>query len=253
MKRFLLAPGALILLAALVPAPASAQEIQLGATSTPLIAPVCPAGVTQTNCTIVLTQVTALETIRDGIAYPTTVKKAGEIVGFSLGLSSISANKTTLRGIIKYLDSTYGPQPTCGTTPTAAVCAAQAQLTVLRPVGKKSLRQWAVAAQTPAYSLQPYLGQVVQFPLITPLPVVPGETVALTIPTWAPVLSFNLPTAKFAYRQSRKANCTHPAASIQAQLVIGNMARYGCDYAGTRVEYSATEITTPTQTPGYIR
>jgi hypothetical protein len=100
--------------------------------------------------------------------------------------------------------------------------------------------------------LQPYLGQVVQFPLTTPLPVKPGDVVALSVPTWAPVLTFNLPPKKFAYRQSRSANCKNPAATEQAQLTIGSTASYGCNYPGTRVEYTATEITDPAPTKNFV-
>jgi len=238
MKRTFLASAATILLAALAPAPASAQEIELGATAAaPLIAPVCPAGVSQANCKIVLPEVTALETIRAGVNYPTTVTKPGEIVAFTLGLSALSSNKATVKSDIAFLDSSYGGSP-------------QAEVTILRQVGKKSLRHWAVAAESSDFHLQPYLGQVVQFPLTQPLPVVPGEVIAVTVPTWAPVLSIDLTPSKYAYRQSRKANCTVPPTSIQAQLTIGQSAPYQCDYAGTRVEYSATEITTPAPTAG---
>ena len=96
--------------------------------------------------------------------------------------------------------------------------------------------------------VQPYLGQVVQFALTTSLPVVRGETIALTTPTWAPVLSIDLSTAHFAYRQSRSRNCNHPPATSQAQVTVGQSTPYVCDYPGTRVEYSATEVTTPVPT-----
>ena len=232
MKRFCLLIAAVGLLGGVVaPAAASAAVVELGATSTPLVAPSCPAGVTPANCTIILTQVTALETIRDGIAYPTTVKKAGSIVAFTVGLSQLSSNRATARSDIHFLDQTYG-----GTT--------RAAITVLRPKGAKKLRHWTVVAESPVFHLQPYLGQVVQFPLPESLPVQPGDTVALTIPTWAPVLSIQLPSKKFAYRQSRSRNCSKPPATSQAQAVK-QVATYKCDYPGTRVEYSATEITAP--------
>ena len=64
------------------------------------------------------------------------------------------------------------------------------------------------------------------------------------MPTWAPVLSIQLPATKFAYRQSRVANCAAPPASSQAQAVK-KTAIYKCNYPGTRVEYSATEVTNP--------
>ena len=72
----------------------------------------------------------------------------------------------------------------------------------------------------------------------------PGDAVALTTPTWAPVLAIQLPSAKFAYRQSRAKNCGVPPATSHAQAVK-QVASYKCNYPGTRVEYSATEITAP--------
>jgi hypothetical protein len=233
MKRSSLAPAAAVgLLAVLVPASAAAKVIDLGATSTPLVAPVCPAGVKPQNCTIVLTQVTALETIRDGIAYPTKVTKAGRIVAFTLGLSRLSSNNATAKTDIHFLDTTYG-----GTT--------RAAIAVLKPSGKSSLRRWKVSAISETIHLQPFLGQVVQFPLQKSLPVSRGDMIALSVPTWAPVLSFNLPTNKFAYRQSRASNCTPPSSTEQALLSIGANARFLCNYPGARVEYTATEVTTP--------
>jgi hypothetical protein len=232
MKRLcLLAVAAAALGVLSAPAVASAQIIELGATSTPLVAPSCPAGVAPANCKIVLTQVTALETIRDGVAYPTTVKKAGSIVAFTLGLSRLAANRATAKSDIHFLDETYG-----GTT--------RAAITVLRPKGAKKLRQWTVVGESPVFHLQPYLGQVVQFTLPAPLAVKPGDAVGLTVPTWAPVLSIQLPSSKFAYRQSRSTNCSNPPTTNAAQSV-NHTAAYKCNYAGTRVEYSATEITSP--------
>ena len=208
MKRFLLAPAATLLVAALAPAVASAQTIELGSTASQLIAPVCPTGVLPQNCTIVLTQVTAMATVRDGVTYPSTVKKAGVLVAFSIGVSALSSNAATVKADVANLDAHYGGH-------------AQAAITVLRPLRAKSM-QWQVAAQSPAVNLEPYLGQVVQFPLGAPLPVVPGEVVALTVPTWAPVLSFALtPATKFAYRQSRGSSCTTTPLGF-AQGNIGN-------------------------------
>jgi hypothetical protein len=240
MKRSSLATMAAIGVApALLPAPAAAQIIELGATRTPLVAPVCPLGVRPQSCTIVLTQVTGLATVGDGLGSPTAVSTPGNIVAFTLGLSRLDSNRATAKKDVHYLDSTYG-----GTT--------QAAISVLKPVGQRKLRRWAVVARSPVYHLQPYLGQVVQFPLATSLPVTRGEVVALTVPTWAPVLSFNLPARKFAYRQSRSANCNRPAAANQAQVTLGATARYACDYPGTRVQYSATEVTTPVPSKAQI-
>ena len=140
MKRFCMLITAVATLAAVsVPASADADVVELGATKTPLVAPTCPPGVTAANCTIILTQVTALETIRDGIAYPTTVKKAGSIVAFTLGLSRLSTDKTTAHNDIHFLDQTYG-----GTT--------RAAITVLRPSGAKKHFKWTVVGREPRSS-----------------------------------------------------------------------------------------------------
>jgi hypothetical protein len=240
MKRFLLAGMVAGLLGALAAAPASATVVELGSTTSPLVAPSCPTGSGGSACKIVLTQVTALATIRDGIAYPTKVTKAGEIVAFTLGLSSLDSKRTTAKSDIHFLDSSYGGVP-------------QAAITVLKPVGKASQRRWQVTGESsPTVHLIPYLGQVAQFPLAKPLPVARGDAVALTIPTWAPVLSINQPPTKFAYRQSRATSCPSPATTQEAQLLIGATATYGCDYPGTRVEYSATEITNPVSTKNFV-
>ena len=235
MKRSLLAIAGAIGLGAALPASAGATTVELGVSTTPLVAPTCPKGVATVQCLIILPWTTALETIRDNVAYPSTVKQAGRIVAFTVGLSALSSNPTTAQRDVKFLDSTYGGD-------------AQVELTVLKLVGPKNQRNWQVVESSPLVDVQPYLGQVAQFPLTTSLPVVRGETIALTTPTWAPVLSIDLSTTHFAYRQSRSRNCTHPPASTQAQVTVGQSTRYVCDYPGTRVEYSATEITNPVPT-----
>jgi hypothetical protein len=236
MKRSLLATVGALAVCVLLPAAAEAAIVELGATTTPLAAPTCPKGLAPVQCTIILTRATALETIRDNVAYPSTVKQAGRLVAFTVGLSALSTNPTTAQSDVKYLDTTYGGD-------------AQVEITVLKLVGAKNLRNWQVVAASPVVDVQPYLGQVAQFVLTTSIPVVPGETIALTTPTWAPVLSINLDTNHFAYRQSRSRSCNTPPTTNQAQVTVGQGTRYVCDYPGTRVEYSATEVTNPVPTP----
>ena len=232
MKRSLLAIAGAVALCGLLPAAAYATISELGATTSPLIAPACPKGVPPSQCTIILTRATALETIRDSIAYPSTVKSAGRVVAFTVGLSALSTNASTALSDTQFLDKTYGGD-------------AQVGITVLKRVGKKTAWTWEVVAQSPLVDVQPYLGQVVQFPLTTTIPVVRGETIALTTPTWAPVLTIDLSSSQFAYRQSRGRNCNNPPATSQAQVNAGQSTVYRCDYPGTRVEYSATEVTNP--------
>ena len=61
MKRAVTALAAAILAAVLVPAAASAANIEIGVTASPIIAPTCPANAQGSACAIVLTHVTAYE------------------------------------------------------------------------------------------------------------------------------------------------------------------------------------------------
>ncbi len=246
MKRVVLILAATAMAALMLPALASARDIQLGVTSSPLVAPTCPADAQGNSCKIVLTQVTAYEKRRDGVVNPTLVRQSGELVSFSLGLAG--TNTVTAKDMA-YLNKQYGGQP-------------EAQLTVLQPTGTAKLPSFRVAAQSPLFKLRPSFGQVAEFPLTAPLPVVRGEIVALTIPTWAPVLSFELATGKFSYAQSRSplksattgtTSCTVPAAGNLAQMLIGELSDYACSFPGTRVEYSVLEVTTPLGYTGELR
>jgi hypothetical protein len=244
MKRLPLATAALIAAAALAPGSAAAKSVELGQTSTPLASPVCPKGVSPSNCFIILTRTTAIQSTSDGVIAPTKVKQDGWVVSFTVGLSKLSTVSATEKKYLHLLDQAYNGTP-------------QLALTVLKP-GPKN--QYTVAAQSPTYHLIPFLGQVLQEPLSLPpnftrftaLPVKKGEVVAISVPTWAPVLSYNLNTSKFAYRQSRKTNCKKAAGSETAQMAVGATTRYLCNYTGTRVEYSATEITNTRYPKSYV-
>ncbi len=244
MKRFLLVTATFAAsVLAVAPAGASAKIVELGATS-PIIAPSCPKGVAPSQCLIVLPRTTAVQTVSDGVVNPTTVKQAGWIVAFTAGLSSLSSNAATERSYLHMLDVRFGGTP-------------QLAITVLRP-GPKN--RYTVAAESQVFHLIPFLGQVLQEPLSLPptftaftaLPVKKGDVIGLSIPTWAPMLSYNLNASKFAYRQSRTSGCTHAAASETAQMTVGASTRYLCSYTGTRVEYSATEVTNAPYPKTYV-
>lgn len=247
MKRRPILPGALCALtaalgtlAALAPADASAQPaspVQIGQTTTPIVAPRCVKGDTLANCKIVLTRTTGVEASSDGVINPTRVNREGWIVSFDVGLSRLVGKASKRKKIIKGLNAQYGGAP-------------ELALSVLKPGPNNT---FTVVEQSPTYQLQSYLGQVLEQPLSVPpkfssftaLHVIRGEILGLTVPTWAPVLSYGLSTSAFAYRQSRRANCNNPAASQTARTRDGETATYNCYYTGTRIQYSASEITNP--------
>ena len=230
-----LAPVALLATALVLPTAAAAAVIQIGQTKTPVTAPACPKGTSTSSCRIVLERTTAIQTKSDGVSSPTVIKHDGWIVAFTVGLSSLSTNAKTVHSLLHGLDTAYGGVP-------------QLALTVLKPGAKNT---WTVQAQSGNYHLIPFLGQVLTEPLSLPpkfseftaLPVKKGDVVALTVPTWAPILTYNLSASQFAYAQSRSQNCDTATTSQTAQTKVGSSQQYGCAYTGTRVQYSATEVT----------
>ena len=224
MKRSLLATVGTLTLAMLAPTSASASIVELGQTSTPVVAPSCPSGIPKSSCTIILTETTAVETVSDGVTYPTTVKKAGRIVGYTLGLAKLA------KADITTLNSLYGGP-------------SEVWLSVLRQ-GKQ--RVFTVKAQSKPNFIQPWFGTVAQWPLANSIPVSPGDVVGLTVPTWAPVLAINV-GSKFVYRASRATGCALQStfSTQTAQLTVGDKKSYLCFYSATRVEFTATEITNP--------
>jgi hypothetical protein len=229
-----LVAAALAGLAVLVPAAASAQTVQVGQTTTPLSAPSCPKQSSLANCHIVLTRTTALQVMSDAVINPMRVNQQGWLVSFTVGLSRLVAKPKERAGIIKGLDSRYGGAP-------------ELAISVLQPEPGNTYK---LVAQSGVYNLTPFLGQLLQQPMSLPprftsftaLPVLRGDVVGLTVPTWAPVLALDLPGSQFSYRQSRRANCNNPAAAQTAQTHVGGTANFGCYYAGTRLEYGATEV-----------
>lgn len=214
MKRIPFGAALLVFVLGVVALPASAKTYELGATADAVTAS-CPD-----NC-FVVTRTTSLQVRSGAQTYPTTAPKSGRVVAFTLQLGKLSDKQ------IHFFNSTYG-----GTS--------RVQLTVLRG---KPKRFYDVVAQTGIFKIQPFFGTTVTFPLKTSLAVAKGDVIALSVPTWAPVLAVNLPQEN-GWRASRASNCNELLTQT-AQLVVGNEAQYKCLYQTARVIYSATLIPTP--------
>jgi hypothetical protein len=242
MTRIFLAAGAtLAAVIALGSGSASAAITELGATTTPLAKPVCPAS---GSCPIILTETTALEVLNDGMAYPTAALHTGRIVAFTVTPAAVSltdingAPATGTKPAQPGLNATYGGE-------------SEVAITVLSPSSTKiapGKRVYKVVSESPLFKLQPYFGHLVQFVLTQTLPIFKGDVVALTVPTWAPLLSVNLTANQFGWRASRSGGCL-AYTTQSAQLLVGNSAMYPCYFSATRVEYTATEITSPVPPP----
>lgn len=214
MKRIPLGVALLVCALGAASSTASARLYELGETAEPTTVS-CPD-----DC-FVVTRTTALQVRTGTVRYPTTAPRNGRVVAFTVQLGSLSDRQ------ISFFNSTYG-----GTS--------RVQLAVLR---EKPRRTYDVVATTGIFKLQPYFGTAVQFPLKTTLSVRKGDVIALTVPTWAPVLAVNLPQEN-GWRASRADNC-RDLLTQTAQLTVDSSTQYKCLYQTARVTYSASLISTP--------
>jgi hypothetical protein len=213
------------------------RVIVLGQTaSTP--APSCPGKVVKTveitPCRVE-GHVTGFQTLADGVAKPYVAPFEGKIVAWSITLSRPSTqNSATTTNEVGFFDEFLG-QP------------AEARISVLRQVGSASPPQYKLLRQSPVQVLNQYFGSTVIFALEHPLSVLQGQTVALTVPTWAPMFAFNV-SSNDTWRGSRLPRHCASKADIKnghPQQVTGKTKTYGCYYSNARLLYTATVVKKP--------
>jgi hypothetical protein len=204
---------------ALLPAAAGAKIIEIGATPTQAV-PACPAA----PC-LAVSRTTGYQAKVGTNRGLMTVPANGRIVAWTIGLSKPNAAQ------IKFFTQELGGP-------------AQAGLAVLK-VGAHL--NDVVKAQGPLVSLAPYFGSYAQFPLPAGIPVLKGDLIALTVPTWAPALQVGLP-GDTSWRASRKRNKCKDNKTQTAQLNVGDKEQYYCLYRTARLVYTATLITYPKKT-----
>lgn len=173
----------------------------------------------------VVTRTTALQVATAGRTYPTTAPADGRVVALTVQLGSLTTRQ------IRFFNRTYGGTP-------------RVQLTVLRQDSRQRARRFYTAvAQSEVFRVTDYMGTTAQFPLETSLEVRKGDYLALTVPTWAPVLAVNLEQNN-GWRASRAGDCDDLATQT-AQLIVDREAQYKCLYQTAKLTYTATMISTP--------
>ena len=210
------------------------RVIVLGQTpSTP--APSCPgkvvANVEITPCRVE-GHVTGFQTLASGVVKPDMAPFEGKIVAWSISLSSPSTTKSaTTTNEVGFFDEFLG-QPS------------EARISILRQANGANPPQYTVVRQSPVEVLNPYFGGTVIFALERPLVILRGQTVALTVPTWAPMFAFNV-AGNNTWRGSRLPNHCSSKEDIKngrPQQVIGKTKTYGCFYSDARLLYTATLV-----------
>lgn len=222
MKRILLLTFALAAALAL-PSSASARIIELGGTASPAKLN-CP-GTTESPCVAAVRMTGYQGRATDGPKNPFYIRRDGFLVAFTVQLAKPTAEE------IKYFQDNFG-------TPSTA------RISVLRRgTTRKTRLQHRLINQSHRFGLDAYFGSKPTFVFDQPIPVKKGNWIALTVPTWAPLLALDLPRADW-WRSSRpKGSCEPPKSLSQFALEdLREVATFGCTYHGARLLYSVTYI-----------
>jgi hypothetical protein len=224
MRRHLPVMAAAAALALAAPSTAGARIYELGGGTGggPSSTPSCPG----TPC-LSVTRTTGFQTSARQRRNLYTVPGTGRVVAFTLRLGRPSATQ------IGFFNRQAG-----GT--------AKVRLAVLRPAGTRGgAPQYALNAQSDDFAVDRYFGQTVQFPLYTSLLVRRGYVVALTVPTWAPVLAVSNLNSTYSWRSSRVAPCSTNPERQPPQTQAGSVRQYFCLYRPAQLTYSVTVVSSP--------
>jgi hypothetical protein len=207
-----------------LPAVASAKLTELGAFPEPVRGS-CPGIPTDPESCQALTRTTGYQAKVGPDRGLYQAPADGRIVAWTVGLGNPTKKQ------IAFFEERYGG-------------AAQATVVVLAP-DKKLVRN--VVAKAPLQRLTDYLGRTVQFPLAQTLPIKKDQYVALTVPTWAPVMQLGL-GPDTSWRSSRAATGCLDVTTQFGLVGKRTSAMFRCLYKGVRLTYSATFISDATAT-----
>jgi hypothetical protein len=205
-----------LLAAAAVPATAPAKIIELGETSE-VPKPSCPA-----KPCLAVSRTTGYQVKVGDTKDMFIVPRKGRIVAWT----ALTGDPSTKQ--IKFFNSTLGGAPSAG-------------ITVFKPGDHL---YGTILAKSPIEDLTDYMGRRVQFPLEHAIEVKKGQRVALTVPTWAPMLAVGF-GKDTSWRASRDKDQCDDTSTQTAQTTIGATTRFLCLYQTARLTYTVTFITEP--------
>jgi hypothetical protein len=219
----------LAILALALPAAADARVVELGAAAPPA-ASNCP----DDPC-VAAYQVTAYQGRSGTLKNPFVIPRAGNIVAFSVSLGKLTATQ------VDFFNGRFGEDP-------------QVRLAILRRSTRKGKKgNHRLMVQSKVYDVTRFLGSTPTFALEKPIRVQKDYRVAITVPTWAPILdTVDLPRSNWWRSSRQKDQCgkDDKLSPPSAQEEIGSVVDYGCTYFNSRLLYSATYVPDPKPTDG---
>jgi hypothetical protein len=216
MRRSLVAIVAIV--AALVAAaPAWATETEIGKTDNPP-GPSCPGS----PC-LAVSRTTGFQAKVGDTKNPMLSPVDGRLVAFTMVLAKPDDNQ------INFFNTNLGGAP-------------QARISLLRLTPDK--KRYRLTAQGDLWDLTPYLGMTAEFPLKQTLIVRKGDLIAVTVPTWAPILAVGQ-DRKDGWRADRAMGACDDTKAQTALQTLKGTAPFPCLYRTARLTYTAKVISTP--------
>ena len=212
------------------PAAQAKNQQELGAPNgLDFTAPDCPE-----ECQAVA-EVTGFQMQLGDAKNPFRIKRPGYITSFTIRLAKPTDDQ------IAFFKGTYD-----GTADDEYDGRPRARLSVVRNLGEGG--RFRLLKQTQAFNLEPYLGSAPTFALRQPFRVRKDDVIALTVPTWAPAFSHNLPRDQRWRSSHSGTECTATNPPTAAHEEEGSVKVYGCFYRTARLLYTATFIGDPKPT-----
>ena len=216
------AAGALFAPVASARPAASARIVELGsqADDAPLN---CP-GTTETPCVSAVRMTGYQGRASGGPKNPFYIRRDGHLIAFTVRLGKPTADET------KFFADRLGTHST-------------ARISVLRRgTTRKTRLDHRLINQSDTFELDRYFGSRPTFVFDKPIPVKKGNWIALTVPTWAPLLSPDLARTDW-WRSSRpKDTCEDFALRQFAMEDLREVAKFGCTYDHARLLYTVTYV-----------
>jgi len=220
MKRLLFIALALVALA--LPLAAAGNIVTLGKADPALPTSKCP----NDPCLAAYQMTGYQEVANDSRRRPYLIRRDGRVIAFTVKLGKLTQEQ------IDFFDGRFDDP-------------ASVRLSILRKGQRKPrLHDHRMVAQSEVFSVERHLGTSPTFVLDEPLDVERGNIVALTVPTWAPVLSSEQERAEY-WRSSRsRGNCgtAEENAPPSAHMRVGSLRDWRCSYRGERLLYTVTYV-----------
>jgi hypothetical protein len=223
MKRLLLLTSALAVAAFALPPAASARIVELGGTADAATLN-CP-GTTENPCVAAVRMTGFQGRASGGPKNPYYIRRDGHLVAVTLQLAKPTPEE------VEFFNSNFG-------TPSTA------RISVLRRGKTRKQRlDHRLITQSDRFRLDPYFGSKPTFVFDEPIPVKEGNWIAITVPTWAPLLATNLARTNW-WRSSRPRGSCEPPRSLRqfAMEDLREVNRFGCTYSSARLLYSVTYV-----------